>query len=266
VLLLEPYIAEDNFLNLCIDKYNIFMKDNNWKYDFKEEFPKSLDSEASWLSQFIFKKLFEYKFEMYIEGISKISMKMDDSIKFSFDLMNNPKPSSRDFYRIGSNAEKRCPPLFEVWKAISHTIGNFTPIPNLKENGRHLQQIHRDKNERWDFLLDYCRKNWKRYSCSSKISYNEYMKLTCQQIYFQEIYDDLFEKKLNNRKLEEIHAQEYYEWIEEWNKMIDKKNDLTLLSFGEKSTEMKDIEDIVKIICILIQVRSHMILASLSKR
>ncbi|ALU36050.1 hypothetical protein [Clostridium autoethanogenum] len=98
------YIAEDDFLNLCMDKYNIFMKDKNWKYDFKEEFPKSFDSEASWLSQFIFKKLFEYKFKVYIEGISKISMEMDDSIKFSFDLMNNPKPSSRDFYRIGSNA------------------------------------------------------------------------------------------------------------------------------------------------------------------
>lgn len=84
----------------------------------------------------------------------------------------------------------------EEWKAISYTIGNFAPIPNLKEKGRHLQQIHRDKNERWDFLLDYCRKNWKKYSCSSAISYNEYMKLTCQQIYFQEIYDDLFEKNL----------------------------------------------------------------------
>lgn len=66
--------------------------------------------------------------------------------------------------------------------------------------------------------------------------------------------------------MEEIHAQEYCEWIEEWNKMIDKKNDLTLLSFGKKSTEMKDIEDIVKIICILIQVRGYMILAALSKR
>lgn len=260
------YIAEDDFLNLCMDKYNIFMENYDWKHDFQKEFPKSLESEASWLSQFIFKKLFETKFEMYIEGISKMSMKMNDSITFSFDLMNNPKPVSRDFYRIGSNAEKQCPYLLEEWKAISHTIGNFAPIPNLKKKGRHLQLIHNDKNERWDFLLVFCRENWEKYSCSSIISYNEYMKLTCQQIYFQEIYDDLV-KKLGDRNLVEIDEQKYCEWIEEWNKMIDKKkSDLKLLSFGEKSTEMKDIEDIVKIICILIQVRGHMILASLSKR
>jgi len=161
LLIVENYISEDDFLNLCMNKYNIFMDDYNWKHDFQKEFPKWLDSEASWLSQFIFKKMFELfgcKFEMYIQGISKMSIKRDDSIKFSFDVMNNYKPSARDFYRLGSNAGKQCPPLLEEWKDISHTIGNFAPIPNLKKKGRHLQHIHNDKNERWDFLLDYCRK------------------------------------------------------------------------------------------------------------
>ena len=54
--------------------------------------------------------------------------------------------------------------------------------------------------------------------------------------------------------------------MDEWNNRLDEKKDLTLLSFGDKSTEMKGIEDIVKIICFLIQVRGRMILASLSKR
>jgi len=51
------------------------------------------------------------------------------------------------------------------------------------------------------FCLIIAEKNWEKYSSSSIISYNEYMKLTYQQIYFQEIYDNLIEKKLDNRKL-----------------------------------------------------------------
>ena len=33
-------------------------------------------------------------------------------------------------------------------------IGNFTPVPNV-ECGRHLQHVHNDLAERWDFLLCY---------------------------------------------------------------------------------------------------------------
>ena len=258
------YITEEDFLNLCMDKYNIFIEENNWKYDFSKEFPHSLDSEASWLSQFIFKKLLESKFEMYIGGFSRISMNTDNSVTFSFDIMNNPNPSSRDFYRIGSNAKNQCPDFWEEWNKLKYTIGNFAPIPNLKKKGRHLQHVHRDKNERWDLLLDYCRGNWDKYTCSSIMSYNEYMKLTCQQIYFKEIYDDFVENKLNNRKVEEIQNHEYCSWIEEWNKKIDESKDLEVISFGEKSTKMKDIENVVEMICLLIQVRGCMMLAFLN--
>lgn len=246
----------------------------DWKHDFTNEECKysKFHCEASYLSQIIFKKILSKagvgNFVSH-EKDPKIVLKDDaQAVEFSFDIMNNPKLKLKgedkidiDHYRLGSIAQNKAD--CKEWESIYRTIGNITLLPNYVSKSRHLQFKHNDFNERWDLLLDFCKREWEQFSCSKLFSFNEYMKSTMQEMYFKEIYEK-FPDKL---KLNEVSSDDLLNWKNEWDQIIDKKEldkeELDLISFGKAKSSDLPIREIVDKICILIELRGRMILAYL---
>lgn len=250
------FVSEDMLNKVINSAYINFLNfEQNVIYSLDNEVPNDVDAEASYLGRWIFIELFKKNGRFYKIDYSGTTISCNDE-KWSFDVMNNPKPHPKNAYRLGSIAKKNNIDI-SSWTEIYRTIGNFTPIPNVKR-GRHLQHKHNDLAERWDFLLGYCEKNWSEFNLED-ISFVEYMKLSVQQMYFQDVYNDYCEK-IKGYNLNEVSDEKILEWLIEWNDMISDKSEI--ISFGEKITDLP-IKDIAEKICSLIMLRSRIIIALL---
>ena len=189
-------------------------------------------------------------------GIWKILMKNDNQfgtdrefvwkhenleLLFHFDIMNNPNISKRNVYSCG--LFKDCNGIVEV-KKIYHTIGNMTPVPWFKVEGNHYidaQKLHKSLDERWDLFLQVLRTNWKTWNSCEGFTFEEYMRITCQQVCYEEIYQEAISKKI-----EEITETD----IKEWESKI--RVDSKLISFAESGVEK--MKNIIRLRCKIVSV------------
>jgi hypothetical protein len=128
--------------------------------------------------------------------------------------------------------------------------------------------LHNDKNERWDFLLNYCKEHWEDYSCDLYKTFGDYLIKTVQHMYVKDVFEDL-KSKLKDRKIEDVEAIEFESWIENWNSIVrDENKPYELIKFGEKTKDMedKDIAEVIETICLLIKVRGRMIITLLKQQ
>lgn len=167
-----------------------------------------------------------------------------DETKVSFDIMNNPKASKRDFYRLGSIAKRVGASNLFKWEELKYTIGNFAPIPNAHRKGlRHLQFVHNNKNEKWDFLLSYCKEYWDDYFCDLYSTFRDYIIKTAQHLYIKDVLED-FKSNLRGRQIEDVKTNEF----ENWDSILRDKS---------KTCEL---------ICLLTKTRGRMIISLLKKK
>ena len=153
---------------------------------------------------------------------NKIYVKADNAT-YHFDLMNNFSDKS-----------------FE--KKYKYTIGNFAPIPakrfdySTTAQNAHLQMIHKWNNEDWDKLLVFLKNNWPY----KKSSFVDYMINTCQQLYYQEIFNDFY------NECPDLEKVEWKESIESWNLKIRKNKKLSIVSFDNSVKSRKKIEFLIE--------------------
>lgn len=223
---------------------NYLKSENPWEHDFKDEFTIQ-DTEQSILSKMIWESLFNVYFDDKIEmTISKetyveCSLKnSDDRVGFRvyFDVMNNNK---------------------QIKNILYHRVGNYTVYPQME--GKSLQIIHKWCDEKWDDFLGWLRENWEKETVTYKtkkentlsyvqsksfrdkwkngLVFKEYMILTCQQMYYKEIYDTIYEKikgkgieieKLSDEEkgvtsVNELKDTEILDDVNAWNEEIRKE-------------------------------------------
>ena len=160
---------------------------------------------------------------------------------FHFDIMNNPNISKQNVYSCG--LFKNSDGIDDVRK-IYHTIGNMAPVPWFKVEGEHYidaQKLHKSLDERWDLFLQVLRSNWALWNSCEGFTFEDYMRITCQQVCYEEIYLDACKKKV-----EEITKTD----IEGWNDKI--KADSKLVSFAESGVEK--MKNIIKLRCKIVSV------------
>lgn len=185
--------------------------------------------------------------------------KGEQNITFHFDIMNNAKISKNN---LGCFLAKKCKEKKrKEWGDIYHSIGNMTPIPwfklyNGSDTSINTQSLHKSLDERWDLFLKLLQNNWNNWNTKDKIAFNDYMILTCQQMYFDEIYTSIKEREINTIALRDIT---------EWNEKIQKSNsNYKLISFSPADGEQ--IDDIVNKIIKLIKIRCKVIALLLNKK
>ena len=241
---------------------NRFLDKGDWLYNFENENPqpKKQDIEARYLSQYFFSKLIQsiderFKVEitdstyMYLICNGKGTM-------FHFDVMNNPKES----HTFGKTIKKVSIDEWEKWRnELYHTIGNFTPVPwpIMKYGSINMQDIHKGLDERWDLFLKLCQSEWtyfKKYSIY--IDFQSYIKLTCQEIYFVEIYD-LFNDKFGTHSIGDLSNEELLSWYDAIS-TIDLSNK-KIVTFGN------DLSNDVRNINRLITIRGRLMMALVKK-
>ncbi len=159
-------------------KSNILQRDF-WDYRFDENKEWNVgdkvgDYEQSPLSQiFLAKILSSYigDCNFYINRYYTLinNNKTNEKYKILFDVMNNPNYNIKKKYAY-------------------HKIGNFTFVPGKTLN-RSLQFVHRDCNERWDEMLKYMRSNWSEINNLPIDGFKDYIKASCQHIYYQDVYN-----------------------------------------------------------------------------
>lgn len=261
----KPGPTSKNWLRDASSGLYEFLEVGDWLYDFSEEsVPSNKDCEVSYLSQCFFYELMHI---LDADGVlindennRKICVKLVDenqSQEFHFDVMNNPKTTRRKF---SSGIKNKCPKEWEKWRGIYHTIGNLTPIP-WPCNGTvepNLQTKHSNLDERWDLFLHYLRCEWSK-DWEVGISFFQYMQLTCQEVYYQKVYDDFFK----NKNLETIDDQDLLGWYKklkenEWYEKLEE--DGRLISFGE------DAKENVEITINLISLRGRLVMALVRRK
>lgn len=193
--------------------------------------------EASYLCHGIWTKIMNNKFNQEKPQSGNSFYWCEEETKppilFHFDIMNNPKEKSCGLAKDCSKKKRK------EWGKIYHSIGNMTPIPWFEIDGNHYidgQQLHKSLDERWDLYLRFLQFSWDNFVDSSIMRFEDYMILTCQQMYFKEIYNEI--KKIDIEKIT-------YETIDTWNKRINK--DSELVSFSRLKVE-KTVDIIVKLI------------------
>ncbi|PHU34228.1 hypothetical protein [Pseudobutyrivibrio ruminis] len=201
------------------DKAESFIKKGEWNYNFENEASVS-DCEQSFLCRYVFAKLMGFS----TNDIAANGIDIDG--KYHFDVMNHVL--NGDDY------------------ANYHSIGNFAPIPrdglpykNLER--AHIQLIHRWFGENWDEMLIHMKSHMEREL------FNNYMITTCQQLYYQEIFDSFYEKC---KTLEKIDWKIYGEinWTTEvniWNKRIKDEN-LNIISLKNDPDKRSKIEFLIE--------------------
>jgi len=266
----EPFIPKRNRLgnkkwyDVMEAKFNDFLDKKNWLYDFSLEIPyNKLDCEARYLSQYFFSKLIDAidnNFNMLItaECYAHIIKDKQEWI-VHFDVMNNPKEG----HLFGKSIKETCEDEWEKWLKYYHSIGNLTPIPwpSLGRASNNLQGIHNRLGERWDSFLRYCQKEWitwienKKYSKES--SFETYMKLTCQLVYYKKVCD-LFEGRFGKCAINEISNEKLIDWYDSLDGINFK--DEQIISFGE------DLKDDAKRINRLISLRGKLMMALILRK
>lgn len=208
--------------------------------------------EASYLSHGIWSKLMKnksnesnpYSSNFFIWNNTNDESK---SLCFHFDIMNNPKKYRNNIYSCG--LFKKCNEIDrQEIERIYHSIGNISPIPWFKLSDYKFingQLLHKSLDERWDIYLSILNQNWINWSnpnCSLK--FEDYMILTCQQMYYIDIFNDV-----KNKGLKEIKIST----IQEYNKKIKNKQN-KLINFDQI-----DSNEIATTIITLIKIRCRFI-------
>lgn len=238
-----------------------FLKKENWYYDFEKEDEKTKSGyEQSDLSRKIFKNLILYFDKNYICQLNsdEISIKIKKGnfeSEFLFDIMHNPNKPHQPYYL----AERKNQNL--TFRSIYHTIGNFAPIPRTiitKYYGPNLQFIHKNLNELWCWFLKYMYENWDNWPTKihEKISFKDYMILSCQHLYYKSIFDKFYMEN-RDKSLNKINWQKY---VKDWNEIIKEDTfEDTLISFNHLF-ELENVTEIDKRISFLIEARGRCIL------
>ena len=173
---------------------------------------------------------------------------IEEEFLFHFDIMHNPKIKSCGLAN-GCGSDN----LLEQWNQTYHSIGNITPIPWFKVEGNHFihaQALHNSLDERWDLFLTVLRNNWESWCSNKSVTFNDYMLMTCQHIYYSEIYVDFL---TNIKDINRIELST----IKDWEKMSDKNPNQPLVSFSDSNSN--NTNNAVKKIINLIKIRSHII-------
>lgn len=260
----RKYAKDKNEIPQWEEGCNNFLNNADaWNYNFEKEYSKG-DCEQSVLSQLIFIKLYKELGNienaiMLEDGISICVEKGKKKKGFLFDVMNNPNSCQPHFQAECKNYNSGKMLFGEIY----HTIGNFAPIPRTiitKYYGPNLQLIHRDLNELWPWLLKFLQDNWGEFPTKvyELMTFKEYMKYSCQQMYFNNIFDQLY------------RMYREYEGEVKWEKIIEQlttkeiSEEDTLISFNELFEENK-IEEIDNQIKFLIELRGRYIISLLKK-
>lgn len=230
---------------------NQFLDTGDWLYNFENENlqPKKQDIEARYLSQYFFSKLNQSIDDMCkveITDSTYIYLVRDNKkTMFHFDVMNNPKES----HFFGKAIKKESIEEWEKWRnELYHTIGNFTPAPwpVMKYGSINMQDIHKGLDERWDLFLKLCQSEWpffKNYCIH--IDFQSYIKLTCQEIYFTEIFD-LFNNQFEIRDIDNLSNDELLSWYDSI-RTVD-LNNKKIVTFGDDL--LNDVRSINRLIVI----------------
>ena len=247
----------EDFYGECIEGIKEYIEDCGWNKTLDGESKNNnCDIEACYLAQQIWTIVMENEANLGKPFSSnELDWKKDDYeiVKFHFDIMNNPSVKNQK-YSCGlaraCSEDKR-----DEWKGIYHTIGNMAPIPWFKIEGEHFingQNVHKALDERWDLYLSVLRNQWRDWinSAEPKLTFERYMEITCQQIFFQSVFDSVGE--VNKIKLEDV---------EKWNKMITPNTPLISFSDSNEDTTDKMVDKIIK----TIKVRNHVIGLKLQK-
>lgn len=176
---------------------------------------------------------------------------LQNEILFHFDIMNNPKKHGL--------ANCCSPQELDEWTKIYHTIGNMTPIPwfkidnptpgDKKQINRYIngQKLHLALNERWDLFLNLLKNNWSQWCDEESFTFESYMLLTCQQIYYSDVYNNF------KKEIKDIHKIKL-KTLKQWEKMITNKS--KLISFSEIPNDESSIGELI---INLIKIRCHVI-------
>ncbi len=223
----------------------------NWLYNFENENPqpKKQDIEARYLSQYFFSKLIQsidkrFKVEITDSTYMYLICNGKETI-FHFDVMNNPKES----HVFGKTIKKESSDEWEKWRnELYHTIGNFTPVPwpIMKYGSINMQDIHKGLDERWDLFLKLCQSGWTYFEkYSIYIDFQSYIKLTCQEIYFVELYN-WFNDEFRTQSIGDLSNEELLNWYENIS-TIDLSNK-EIVTFGnDLSNDVRNINRLITI-------------------
>lgn len=238
-----------------------------WKYDFKEGnegYTENTHYEQSILSQLIFAEVFnkqKLSAEICECGLS-IKVKKDKVEKdFLFDIMHNPKSECQPCQQAVLYNYNNGKMNFEN---MYHCVGNFAPVPRTiiaNNYGPRLQQIHEYLNELWPCLLKFMQDNWMCFptDVSELMSFKEYMKYSCQQMYFEGIFNELYDIYNDTNGKEDDKM-----WNSILNKLssseIDEQDEL--ISFDDLFRE-GNIKEIDNRIVFLIELRGRFIISLL---
>lgn len=155
---------------------------------------------------------------------------------FHFDIMNNPNSKSCELAAACSEKKKK------EWESKYHSIGNITPIPWFKVDMNHYingQLLHKSLDERWDLYLQLLKNNWYLWKKRTNITFEKYMILTCQQMYYQEIFSNISEKKIQSISINDIMC---------WNNRINENSQLVSFSIENPKEADTIVENIIKLI------------------
>lgn len=204
------------FQKKCWDvEFQQFLKEKNEAIDWEAEW-SGADYEQAILVQMIFGELLKKKFnvkEFKVWSYYSICMLEDnEEMLIYYDVMNTNKQDKSFTERMHPSGKCH----------LYHSLGNYAIYPRMER--RSLQFIHRDYNEKWDKFLMFLKDNWygidvkyrndeKEYTYQQKQSFKEkwaglefedYMKLTCQHMYYKEVFEQLDAKKIKNMTDKEI--------------------------------------------------------------
>ena len=225
-----------------------FIKKEGWNYSLEdkthyEKRNNGCHVESSYLCHKIWTTVMNNKFNSGLPYSSNhmywSDKKNDTPVMFHFDIMNNPKKNSCGISRLCKDGSR-----IEKWESIYHHIGNMAPIPWIELIGGYIdgQSLHNALDERWDLFLRFLKSNWCSWNICNTISFEKYMILTCQHIYYKDIYEEIDD---DNRIDIDTLAR--------WEKIIQPDSELITFS------EYHDINDIVDMIIRIIGLRDHII-------
>ena len=133
-------------------------------------------------------------------------------------------------------------PFKRIANLLRDNIGNITPIPWFKVDMNHYingQLLHKSLDERWDLYLQLLKNNWYIWKKRTNITFEKYMILTCQQMYYQEIFSNISEKKIQSISINDIRC---------WNNRINENSQLVSFSIENLKEADTIVENIIKLI------------------
>lgn len=210
--------------------------------------------EASFLSHGVWTKIMENKSNKgmpYSDNwfLWKSSENEMTEVLFHFDVMNNSKCNNKKYssglFRICCEDERK------LVEEIYHSIGNIAPIPWFETMGGNYidgQKLHASVDERWDIYLQLLKDNWISWNSVSKypLTFEKYMILTCQQMYYKDIYNVVKDTLVKDITIKDIDY---------WNNMITEESQLLDFSTIQESGNIADIiTKLIKIRCKEIQI------------